>query len=56
MDWTKATDTELLTIIAHDPMASALDVTAAAEEWRRRHPHSIQKTIVQYKIKEAYPK
>lgn len=51
MNWSKATDT-----IAHDPMASALDVTEAAEEWRRRYPNAIQKTIVQNKIVEVHAK
>ncbi|MEK0313715.1 hypothetical protein [Cohnella sp. 56] len=38
MKWTNATDSELLTIMAHDTMARASDIIAASDEYKRRHP------------------
>lgn len=38
MNWHLATDTELLTVIFHEPNIPLLWVLEAAEEYRRRHP------------------
>lgn len=50
MVWTKATDSELLTIMAHDPVSRASDIIAASEEYARRHPPPRPMAILQQTI------
>ena len=38
MNWHLATDTELLTVIFHEPDIPLSWILEAAEEYRRRHP------------------
>lgn len=53
MDYRKATDQQLMTIIMDDPTATFSEIADAAEEYRRRHPQR-QLVRVQHKIKDVY--
>ncbi|MFD2334648.1 hypothetical protein ACFSR7_35850 [Cohnella sp. GCM10020058] len=51
MDWKKATDSELLTVMAHDTMARASDIIGAREEYLDRHPPPLPNGVLEQKIK-----
>jgi hypothetical protein len=55
MNWRKATDQELITIIAYDGAARYSDIVEAKEELERRR-RKLPKERKQYKIVEVYPK
>ena len=52
MNWHLATDTELLTVIFHEPDIPLSWILEAAEEYRRRHPGNPLKWY-RYEGKEA---
>lgn len=55
MNWRKATNQELVTIVSCDEMARASDIVEAKEELDRRS-RKLPKDRVQIRIKAVYPK
>lgn len=51
MNWSAATDSELLVVIYHDEQASMSQIAAAAAEYGRRHPGKQMHPILQQHIR-----
>lgn len=51
MNWSAATDSELLVVIYHDELASMSQKAAAAAEYARRHPGKQMHPILQQRVK-----
>jgi len=54
MNWSAATDTELLTVIFHEPNVPLSWILEAAEEYRRRHPGLERGEMIEKLLRDSW--